>query len=444
MLLGLASPSPPPPVAEPLVFIDERLNPSQREAVHWVLREAGEVALIWGPPGTGKTQTLVEIIRQLVAQDQRILICGGSNLSVDNLLLRLSLPAPIPIPLTRLGHPARVLSSLVAHTLDSQSLRTDSSEILIGIKREIEGIQESLNGGGKRLRGKERRDKWGEVKELRKEYRKREGGVVKEVLGRAQVVLATCHGAGSRILERDTFDVVIIDEAAQAVEPSCWIPILKGKKLILVRRFSLPAMLRSSQLFRQAGDHLQLPPTIKSLNGDRKDKKFRAKPAASGVTALKSKLAEVHISPAPPASSSPAIDDPSTPPSPVDTPSPPGLAPTSSLRPSPTLELTLFSRLLELHGPTIRKMLKMQYRFNDTIQEFPSQRLYDSELVADESVRERKLSDLEGVEEDEELDEPVVFIDSELRLLREIRELTKMQRRERGCTSVRRASRATR
>lgn len=90
-------------------------------------------------------------------------------------------------------------------------------------------------------------------------------------------------------------------------------------------------------------------------------------------------------------------------------------APASSLGKlllSPDLEVTLFSRLLALHGPSIRRMLKVQYRFNDKICAFPSAELYDGELVPDSSVAGRKLSDLEGVDEDEDLDEPVVFFDS--------------------------------
>lgn len=79
---------------------------------------------------------------------------------------------------------------------------------------------------------------------------------------------------------------------------------------------------------------------------------------------------------------------------------------------SPDLEVTLFSRLLALHGPTIRRMLQVQYRFNNKINSFPSKTLYNNELVPAESVHDRKLSDLEGVEPDEDLDEPVVFFDS--------------------------------
>lgn len=79
---------------------------------------------------------------------------------------------------------------------------------------------------------------------------------------------------------------------------------------------------------------------------------------------------------------------------------------------SPDLEVTLFSRLLALHGPTIRRMLQVQYRFNDKINSFPSKTLYNGELVPADGVRDRKLSDLDGVEPDEDLDEPVVFFDS--------------------------------
>ncbi|GAA6014285.1 hypothetical protein JCM10207_005409 [Rhodosporidiobolus poonsookiae] len=337
---------------DPLGYIDDRLNDSQREAVRLALNSP-ELACIWGPPGTGKTQTLTEIIRQLVRADKRVLVCGASNLSVDNILARLSIPRPnFPdaIPLTRLGHPARVLSSLTRHTLDAQSAQTDASALVDDVKKELEALEARLrSGSGKtRVKGSERKKMWLEVRDLRKEFRKRQGGVVSEVLSKARVVLATTHGAGGRSLDKlDEFDVVIIDEAAQATEPSCWIAVARGKKLIL------------------AGDHLQLPPTVKSLKESSSERKSK-------------------------------IDD----------------SPRGQLLPTADLELTLFSRLLALHGHSIRKMLNVQYRFNAKINEFPSQALYDQELVPDASVQERRLSDLEGVEEDEDLDEPVVFLDT--------------------------------
>lgn len=145
--------------------------------------------LEYHPTGTGKTQTLVEVIRQLVQLDKRVLVCGASNLAVDNLVERL---ASHQVPLTRIGHPARVLEKLVPYTLDSQSLRTSSSEVLLGIKSEMEGHMKEVAKG--KLRSRERREKYTEIKELRKEFRAREGGAVQEVLREAKVVLSTCHG----------------------------------------------------------------------------------------------------------------------------------------------------------------------------------------------------------------------------------------------------------
>lgn len=131
----------------------------------------------------------------------------------------------------------------------------------------------------------------------------------------------------------------------------------------------------------------------------------------------------------PSASASPSTD-PSTP------------SGTGKLVLSPDLEVTLFSRLLALHGPTLRRMLRVQYRFNSKICAFPSPELYDGELVPDSSVEGRKLSDLDGVDEDEDLDEPVVFIDSAssrslLLSQRETYAGDTAQLRARRCTSAR-------
>ena len=167
------------------------------------------------------------MIRQLVLNQQlRVLVCGASNLSVDNILLRLSQPCPSaispipPIPLTRLGHPARILSSLTSHTLDSQSSLTDASSLVEDIKSDLLALNQELNNRDKktRLRGSERKKKWDEVRELRKDMRKRLGGVEKEVLGGKMVVLGTTHGAGGKVLDREEeFDVVIIDEGRLSV-----------------------------------------------------------------------------------------------------------------------------------------------------------------------------------------------------------------------------------
>jgi DNA polymerase alpha-associated DNA helicase A len=142
--------------------------------------------------------------------------------------------------------------------------------------------------------------------------------------------------------------VVIIDEASQALEAQCWVPLLSAKKAVC------------------AGDHLQLPPTIKSLNS-----KVKAKSKGGDENAL------------------PVIR---------------GM----------TLETTLFDRLLALHGPSIKRMLTTQYRMHEKIMRFPSDELYDSELVAADAVKARLLKDLEyDVENNEDTTEPVIFIDTQ-------------------------------
>ena len=185
----------------------------------------------------------------------------------------------------------------------------------------------------------------------------------------------------------------------------------------------------------QAGDHLQLPPTIKTLNQktekpkakkERKHAKKKEENLVDEIESLEIDSTEETTPPEPPA----VVVDPSsatyTPP--PETPNeftpildaPPAVlapivlpSPSSCLQPSPTLEATLFSRLLALHGPSIRRMLKIQYRMNSKIMAFASAALYDGALIADSSVMNRVLSDLPAVEFDEEIDEPLIFIDSE-------------------------------
>ncbi|KAG8802804.1 hypothetical protein FRC16_008620 [Serendipita sp. 398] len=205
VLFGLKTPSPPEDIGEIQYFNPDGLNDSQKEAVKLAL-SSPEIALIHGPPGTGKTHTLVEVILQLASQKKRILVCGASNLAVDNLLERL---VPHKIPLTRIGHPARVLNELHSSTLDFQAQRSDQAQLVNDIKKEIEELMSSLTGTtkGKKVRGAERKKMYEEVKQLRKEYRKREASVVSRVVDDAKIVLATCHGAGGKQLINRYFDV---------------------------------------------------------------------------------------------------------------------------------------------------------------------------------------------------------------------------------------------
>lgn len=169
VLFGLRQPSFTPLSPEErdgIVFLDENLNDSQRDAVRFAVYESNDVALIHGPPGTGKTSTLIECIRHLVQQDKRILVCSASNLAVDNILERLTPHLPSTV-MSRIGHPARILPSLMKSTLDYQINYSNNGQITKDVKDEIESLTKRLTSG--KVRGKERREGWMEVRELRKE-----------------------------------------------------------------------------------------------------------------------------------------------------------------------------------------------------------------------------------------------------------------------------------
>ncbi|KAI8349941.1 P-loop containing nucleoside triphosphate hydrolase protein [Choanephora cucurbitarum] len=332
VLLGQARPS--SPEQNQYTFFDDTLNESQKEAVQFALNSP-EIALIHGPPGTGKTYTLVEIIRQLVQQDKKVLVCGPSNISVDNLVERL---APHRLQIVRVGHPARVLPSVVDHTLDVITRTCDSGQIVVDVRKEMD---ETLVNIRKSKNRSERRNLYGLVKELRKDYRVRERKVVDEVLNQAQVTVSTLNGAGSRNMIHKEFDVVIIDEATQALEAECWIALLKAKKAIL------------------AGDHLQLPPTVKTPTKQQKATKKKA-----GLS--------------------------------TDT----------------DLTTTLFDRLLSLYGNQIKRMLLVQYRMHQKIMEFSSKELYENKLIADKSVATHVLADLPDVKDTENTEVPLVLLDT--------------------------------
>ncbi|KAI0890553.1 DNA helicase [Annulohypoxylon maeteangense] len=358
VLFGLTSPSVVPldlktdeEVGEGRVeWFDPNLNESQKDAIRFALRSR-EIALIHGPPGTGKTHTLIELILQLVKRNQRVLVCGPSNISVDNIVERLS---PHRVPIVRLGHPARLLPSVLSHSLDVLTQTSEAGLIVKDVRGEMDAKQASIK---KTRSGKERRGIYADLKELRKEYRERERKCVATLVGGSKVVLATLHGAGGFQLKNEQFDVVIIDEASQALEAQCWVPLLAAKKAVC------------------AGDHLQLPPTVKSTNS-----KIKVKPKAKEVKEG-------------------GEDD--------------GKGKGDVIK-GASLETTLFDRLLKLHGEGIKRMLTTQYRMHEKIMRFPSDELYEGKLVAADAVKERLLKDLEyEVQDTEDTSEPVIFIDTQ-------------------------------
>ncbi|NWT44032.1 SMBP2 protein, partial [Chroicocephalus maculipennis] len=228
---------------KPLKLYNESLDASQREAVSFSLAQR-ELAIVHGPPGTGKTTTLVEIILQAVQQGLKVLCCAPSNVAVDNLVERL---AGYKARILRLGHPARLLEPIQQHSLDAVLARGDNAQIVADIRKDID--QAFAKSKKAQDRG-ERSHFLGEIKALRKELKEREESAMAAALTRASVVLATNTGASSdgplKLLPEDHFDLVVIDECAQALEAGCWVPLLRAPKCVL------------------AGDHKQLPPTILS------------------------------------------------------------------------------------------------------------------------------------------------------------------------------------
>lgn len=226
------------PTADTLEFFARDLDASQREAVALATR-ARHVALLHGPPGTGKTTTVVEVIRQAVHRGERVLACAPSNVAVDNLVERLGREG---VRIVRLGHPARILPAAREFALDALVAASADQRVTKDIRRDLDVQQRRLRRAGH----VERRELRATVRGLRRELRAHEDATVDAVLDTADVVLTTTTGANDSLLGARRFDVVVIDEAAQALEAACWIPIHRGRRIVL------------------AGDHLQLAPTILS------------------------------------------------------------------------------------------------------------------------------------------------------------------------------------
>jgi ATP-dependent RNA/DNA helicase IGHMBP2 len=278
------------------------------------------------------------------------LVTAPSNVAVDNVLERIVVTnnakaksrkghSSPKIRAVRLGHPARLKSEILPYSLEALVQNADGTEIVADVRNELQSYLRILSNP--KSRGPDKRIAYRELKSLRKEIRTREEKVVRELISSAQVVLATTVGAANRILDHvDAFDLVVIDEAAQALEASCWIPILRGKRVVL------------------AGDHCQLPPTIKSKKAEK----------GLGKTMFE-RLMELY-------------DD------------------------------------NNKQGDTkISRMLSVQYRMNEQIANWASEAMYHGNLHTHESVRTRTLSQLEGVhkegeEEDDIFKTPLIMIDT--------------------------------
>jgi ATP-dependent RNA/DNA helicase IGHMBP2 len=221
------------------------LNQSQLNALHKIIT-AEDVALIHGPPGTGKTTTLVQAIGQTIKEEHQVLVCAPSNAAVDLLADKLDEQG---ISVLRIGHPARVTEQTLSKTMDAKIAAHENYGELRTLRKRMEQVK-AMAFKFKRNFGyhekEQRRSLQREAKALKADADMLEFYIVNDLLQNTQAICCTLVGSSHPVLRGRKFKTVFIDEAGQALEPACWIPILRSARVVF------------------AGDHQQLPPTVKS------------------------------------------------------------------------------------------------------------------------------------------------------------------------------------
>ena len=211
------------------------LNKTQEEAVNEVLR-AKDVAIVHGPPGTGKTTTLVEAINETLMRESQVLVCAQSNMAVDWISEKL---VDRGIPVLRIGNPTRVNDKMLSFTYERRFEAHPDYPQLWSIRKALRDLREHRRRGDSSFHQK--------VERLKSRATELEVRINGELFGEARVIACTLTGSAHRLLQGQKYNTLFIDEAAQALEAACWIPIRKVSRVVL------------------AGDHCQLPPTVKSI-----------------------------------------------------------------------------------------------------------------------------------------------------------------------------------
>lgn len=355
-------------------------DPAQQLAVRIALTKTAPVVWIQGPPGTGKTGVVIEIIRRAVASGQRVLACAPSNAAVDNLVERLarlnaaneSGVGAANIDFVRVGAPERISSAALESSLDARIERETGAffDASRGRKKEIDlarrqgwDKQQELQSGkvkglGDNISAKNIETKLGnlrrEQRTLAKSGNKVRANAERKILTGTSVVLATAVGAGAENIQRlPAFDLVILDEAAQATEPAAWIPLVRSKRVVLV------------------GDPCQLAPLVRSTE------------ASDGglATPLMARVSQ-------------------------NTPDKVGHTKAQAPGTSPTAYLS---------SGVLGCVLTTQYRSNRLISDWASGEMYGGRLAASEKVASRLLRQIPGVSSTKATSTALLLLDTRTR-----------------------------